>query len=289
MIQRTESELRTPNANKLETGDMTVDSPRSRRSRTLKRARRQEKRRRLKMESLECRRLLAVGGGGAAAPQLDSEFFDFSQPRNIGTVPAFQVFEQESSGTRGVNDTVGSAQFVPLGTRPQDEHTVDINGSMGISFGSQNNVQTDLDTYAFDLRAGDILDLSIQGAGANLTVFNPQGRIWFGTSINTAFDAVTNDSTYPDGSPLMTTGNAVAAQVIPEDGRYYVTVAPSFTSLNYTLGLRAYRPVLESAPIGSQQIVYLDFDGGVYASSDFPIDDDDDDEPNLGIVQIESL
>lgn len=256
---------------------MTVDSPRSRRSRTRKRVRRNEKRRRLKMESLECRRLLAVGGGAIPAT-LDSEFFNFATPRNIGAVQAFQAFEQEASSAFGVNDTVGSAQFVPLGTRPEDESTIDILGSMGVTFGSQNNVQTDIDMYAFDLRAGDILDLAVQGAGANLTVFDPRGRIWFATGTNTALGS------YPDGSPLMTTGNAVAAQVVPEDGRYYAALAPTFTSLNYTLGLRAYRPVLESAPIGAQQIIYLDFDGGVYATSDFP-----GSTLGLGIVQIESL
>lgn len=265
MIQRMKSESRTLNASTKEMGDMTGDSSRPRRRKSKKgRSAGRQQRRQLLMEGLESRQLLAVMGGTTPAPSVDPALFDFSVPRNIGTVPAFQINEAETASQSGLNDSVLSAQFIPLGTQPGNEDTIDVNGSMSLTIGSQGNISTDIDYYAFDLKAGDILDLAIQGAGGNLTVFYETGRIWFGTDINTAIGA------YPDGSPLMNAGNAVGAQVVPEDGRYYVAVAPTFTNGNYTLGLRAYRPVLERAPIGASQILYLDFDGGIYPTSDFP-------------------
>ncbi|MEO1528269.1 MAG: Ig-like domain-containing protein [Planctomycetota bacterium] len=241
MIQRTDSESRNrQNASQRE-------GARRRRSRS--------QRRRLLMEGLEARQLLA-----SDLPDLPADFLQLSEPRNIGSVPAFVVNEVET--TPGTNDFLGGAQLVPLGTGAGDEDTIDVNGSMGLTVNNAGVITTDIDTYAFDLRAGDILDLAITGAGSNLTVFHPNGRLWFGTDLNTSVG-------YPSGSPLQTLGNAAAAQVVPEDGRYFVQLAPSLGSANYTLGLRAYRPVLETAPIGSGQVIFLDFDGGIFPTSDF--------------------
>ena len=209
------------------------------------------------MEGLESRQLLA-----SDLPDLPADFVPNSAPRNIGTVPAFVVNEVEVGAT-ATNDAFQNAQFVPLGTGANQEDTVDVNGSMGITVGATGGITTDIDSYSFDLRAGDILDLAVVGAGANFTVLYPDGRVWFGTDTNTGVLG------YPSGSPLQTVGNATAAQVTPEDGRYTVQLLPSFGSNNYTLGLRAYRPLIESAPIGSSQVLFLDFDGGIFSTFDF--------------------
>ena len=116
----------------------------------------------------------------------------------------------------------------------------------------------------FDMRAGDILDIALNGAAGNISVYYGEGTsrpsgFWFGTDTNQASDT--------KGSPLQNVGTAVIAQTIPETGRYYIALAPSNGSANYTMGLRAYRPVLERAPIGTKQILYVDFDGGFYPSS----------------------
>ena len=113
----------------------------------------------------------------------------------------------------------------------------------------------DIDTFAFDLRGGDILDIAAQGAAGQYSVYNPDGSFWYGVDDNQAVF-------YPIDSPLQTEGNSVFAQVVPEDGRYYVQISPVTTSSSYTLGLRVYRPSIESTPIGTQQILYVDFDGG---------------------------
>lgn len=277
MIQRTESEFRNSNASNKEKGDMTVDSSRRRRKSKRSRNGRRLQGRRLLMEGLESRKLLAAGGGtGGGGTTVDPALFAPTQPRNIGTVPAFVVNEAETAAQTGVNDSRFTAQFIPLGTGAGEEDTIDINGSLPVSISGQGNVTADVDTYAFNLRAGDILDVSVVGAGANLTVlygpsangttYNPRatnGAFWFGTDSNQGLF-------HPDNSPLMTIGNAVAAQVVPHTGTYYLVVAPSNTAVNYTAGLRVYRPVAESLPIGAQQTIYLDFEGGFYPTTLFP-------------------
>ena len=122
------------------------------------------------------------------------------------------------------------------------------------------SVTVDLDTFAFDLRAGDVLDIATQGTAGTIDVFYADGTQWFATDINQGV-------VYPPDSPLQTIGNAVASQVVPEDGRYYLTVTPIDTTSTYTVGLRAYRPVVEDLPIGAQQVIFLDFDGAILPNS----------------------
>ena len=257
---------------------MPVASSHHAKRRTSKASRRKaERRRRLVMEGLEGRRLLAaIPSAGSTNAPIDTDLFAPVEPRNIGTVQAFQVNDIEVGAQTGLNDSRFSAQFIPLGTGPGEEDTIDIQGTMAISNSSQGNLNSDVDAYAFNLRAGDILDVAVQGAGANLTVLygpaaagaNPDpvsrpGTLWFGADSNQGFF-------HPDNSPLQTVGAAVAAQVVPHDGTYYLYLTPTTTSQNYTAGLRVYRPVAESLPIGSMQTIYLDFEGGVYPTTVFP-------------------
>ncbi|QEF99503.1 Dockerin type I repeat protein [Stieleria maiorica] len=295
MIQRTESEFLNPHASNNETSDMNVDSSRKQKKARRSRRGQRQQRRRLLMEGLESRQLLAaVPSAGSDNALVDTDLFLPTNPRNIGTVPAFIVNEAESASQTGLNDSRFTAQPIPLGTGAGQEDTIDINGSMPVSTSSQGNVFADIDTYALNLREGDILDVAVIGAGANLTVqygapatgvvAHPNSRvgsIWFATDTNTA----ATPGIYPDVSPLMTQGNAVAAQVVPHTGTYYLTVAPSSTSVNYTVGLRAYRPVAESLPIGAQQTIYLDFEGGLYSATQFPSSANF----GLGIIRFSSL
>ena len=247
-----------------------TESESNRRSKHLGRSRTKlsRRKRRLVMEGLENRQLLAASV--FPLPAVDPDLFLPQLPRNIGDVQAVTVTEGETAAQGGVNDTLGTATFLNLGTGPNQLDTIDVTGTMEVTFSPPGTFITDIDTFAFDLRAGDILDLSVIGAGANLTVFYEDGGIWWGTDTNTAVDPASGLYSYSYGSPLMTVGNAVGAQVVPEDGRYYVNLAPSASTVNYTLGLRVYRPILEQTPIGAQQILYLDFDGGTYPTGDFP-------------------
>ncbi|MEO1618717.1 MAG: GEVED domain-containing protein, partial [Planctomycetota bacterium] len=240
----------------LETAETTR---RSRKQKASRRQRLSQRGRRLKMESLEERRLLAVAGGlGFDPPPFDASFLEGSAPRNVG-VPSF-IYNELETGS-GSNDSPNTAEFLPLGTGAGQEDTIDVNGQMTFSPGP-SQVSTDIDYYAVDLRAGDILDISVSGSGASFAVRYESGGLWFGTRTNTAL-------LYPTGSPLQDAGVAVAAQVVPEDGRYFILTAPTTTSVTYTMGLRVYRPIIEQAPLGSQQKVFLDFDGHLYATNDF--------------------
>ena len=134
---------------------------------------------------------------------------------------------------------------------------------------------------------GDILDIATQGAASEFSVHygqlenptgnnidptsNPSfGQLWFGVNDGDPVNPVPDQAIfYPSDSPLQIVGNTAFAQVIPETGRYYITVAPLAAGGSYTLGLRTYRPVVESLPIGTQQIVFVDFDGGIYPRTVF--------------------
>lgn len=209
------------------------------------------------MEGLEKRELLA-----AEVFLPDVSIPIFSGPRNVGTVQANTVFESETIAESGQNDSIQRADFINLGTGPGQLNTIDLSGSMPFTVFPNDPTRTsvDLDTFAFDLRGGDILDIATLGSAGTIDVFYSNGARWFGTdTVQSGF--------YPPDSPLQTLGNSVIAQVVPEDGRYFLTVSPIDTTANYTLGLRAYRPVVEDLPVSAQQVIFLDFDGGLLPNS----------------------
>ena len=249
------------------------------------------------MEGLEDRQLLNAASGVPDVPNEPLNTFD--GPRNVGTVTAFSYNEQESSGEIGENDTIFTAELLPLGTGSGQEDTIDVRGAMPIDpFGNLPgnnppvNFISDLDVYAFDLRAGDILDIAAFGAVGSIDVSYANGNIWFATDTLLATDATDptlplgNAIFYPNDSPLQTLGDVGFAQVVPEDGRYYLTLSPGSLGEDYTVGLRVYRPVAEQLPIGSQQIVFLDFDGAVYPRNVFT---DLTGVPQTGIVRVPSF
>ena len=211
--------------------------------------------RRMMMEGLEDRRLLAV------------DLPTFTGPREVGTVQAFAYQEQETSVQTGLNDAIATAELVPLGTGPGQEDTIDLTGNMQFTAGGGQfpRFTADIDVFAFDLQGGDIFDISTSGAAGPFTVFNPDGTVWFGvdTNLNVGFNP------YPNDSPLQLEGNTAMAQVVPETGRYFLSLAPIDTSSAYTVGLRVYRPIIESAPIGTRQILFVDFDGGIFPATTF--------------------
>ncbi len=246
------------------------------------------KRRRMMMESLEQRQLLAA------------EVFDlpsvtlpvYEQSRDIGTVEAFAYSESEPLTNTGGNDTFQTADYVPLGTAAGKQATIDITGTLPFTTTRPPIVlpdgtiipqtfSADLDYFSFDLRAGDILDIATLSAAGSYTVFHPDGTIWYGIDDNQSATGF-----FPTNSPLQTLGNAVYAQVVPEDGRYTIMVAPNNVQTNYTVGLRVYRPSVESLPIGAQQYVFLDFDGAVVPNTIF---DDGTGVPQTGTIRVPTL
>jgi len=230
--------------------------------------------RRLTLEGLEARQLLAGGLGTGGS---DVGLRTFTQARNVGSVPAFQAREAETLGSVGTNDTKLTAEFLPLGTGAGDESTIDLTGSLSLVDVNQR-IPEDVDWFSFDLDAGDILDISVVGGVGEFDVFfesalpYQRGDFWFAGNVNFAGGGPVT-TPYPFNSPLQTVGTSLGAQVVPESGRYFLRMAPNGFSGNYTVGLRTYRPVLESEPIGTQQKLFLDFDGAIYSRSELtPVD-----------------
>lgn len=224
-------------------------------------------RRRLLMEGLETRYLMAGAGSGGTSPITGVGLTDDVQPRNVGAigVTAFRATESELSTGRGINDTFQTAQFLPLGTGAGQQHTVDVTGFLALQqtgSGLTGTLPEDIDFYSFDLRAGDILDITGLGSIGSFDVFYANGQRWFAADDNQAFF-------YPANSPLMTVGNVTGAQIVPETGRYFLRLASNGLGTSYTAGLRVYRPNLEQAPLGTKQKIFLQFEGDTLPSSVF--------------------
>ena len=215
----------------------------------------QKKQRRLNMEGLEERRLLAVMQDLPTAPAPDN-LTEYTFARNIGAVQAFTYTESESFVETGSNDSIYNADKVPVGTGFGEQDTVDIFGFLPTAAGqTQTGLTADLDTFELDLRGGDILDVAVTGVAGQFVVRDSFGQTVFGSVAPLALPQ----------APLQSVGNASGAWVVPRDGTYFLTVAPDAVALGgpYTIGLRAYRPLTEELEVGDAQIIYLDFDGDV--------------------------
>jgi hypothetical protein len=108
----------------------------------------------------------------------------------------------------------------------------------------------DVDVYAVNLRAGDVLSGSVAGGAPQLTVFDPASREVFGSRLDATF-------MYPRSSPLAGGGNAVVDHVAKTAGRHYVAVTGGVG--DYDVTLEVYR----SGPLTKQaiQTIFLDLDG----------------------------
>ena len=113
------------------------------------RAARANKKRRLKMEGLEARQLLAAN---IFLPDVDLDLYD--GPRNVGSVQALQLTEQEQITQSGQNDVIANAELIPLGNGPGQSDTIDLRGSMQYSLYTSDfaGINVDIDTFAFDLK-----------------------------------------------------------------------------------------------------------------------------------------
>ncbi len=224
-----------------------------------KRAKALSKRRRLNMEGLEERRLLAVLTDLPTAPAPDLTEYTFN--RNVGSVQSYTFTESESFLDMGLNDSIANADAVPIGTGFGQQDTVDVFGTLPVrTEQTQSGFAADLDTFAMTLRGGDILDVAVLGAANQFIIRDSSGQAIFGSSATTF-----SDPPFGDHAPRQTLGNATGTTVIPRDGTYHLTVAPDVLSVvnTYQVGLRAYRPVTEELAVGDTQIIYLDFDGDV--------------------------
>ena len=120
-------------------------------------------------------------------------------------------------------------------------------GAYAVSFALN---ASDVDFYAVNLRAGDVLSGSAADAAERLTIYDPDVREVFGSSQDAS-------GIYPILSPLAGGGNAVVDHVATKAGTYYLAVegVPG----DYDVTLEVYRPGPQTRT--ATQKIFLDFDG----------------------------
>ncbi|HUG68333.1 MAG TPA: Ig-like domain-containing protein [Pirellulaceae bacterium] len=200
----------------------------------------------VRLEKLEDRNLLAG----------DVDFFQPLAAEGEGSM--MLLLHREGSAP---NDGIAVAERVPLGIGVNQSTRVDVNGFF-------SNLG-DIDVYRAELRGGDILQLNLFGAGQTITVYDATGR----ELITSDSDANATAQTIETGEVnLPRGGNASLGRVLSTDGTYYVQVTGADATVlggAYTLQMRVERPTLENAPVGTRQILFIDFNGAVVATDTF--------------------
>lgn len=244
-------------------------------------AKRRQAKRAMRVEQLEDRRLMTVAPiNGMYYPPigLHTAWLSPNVPREVyAQRSAVQYGSGVSGGGVGTgngesgtsfstveaepNNTPAQAQLLPLGTTPGRHQTVTVTGRLPLTNGIR-----DVDYFAFDAIAGDIITVKLT---------SPATPTPFDVSIVTANDSpiigARNNQLggiSPPTSPLSDLVSPVAfAKVIPTSGRYFVRVSDG--TQQYSLRLEARRPSIEAEPIGTRQIVYVDFDGATINQGTF--------------------
>ena len=182
--------------------------------------------------------VLTANFGGAVSSSSSSAGGELNAPFNTNEVEP--------------NNIRATANLLPLGNGASQNSAVNVTGQMQTLF--------DEDFFAFDLKKGDIFDSRITTSPTSpvptAILYNSIGtELLFtrGLFLPTVAGAVITKS------PRFNTGSTTLTYIIDTDGRYYFRVGDALGS--YSLNLRTYRPTLEQEPIGTQQIVFLDFDG----------------------------
>ncbi len=218
-------------------------------------ARKRSAQRKIQLEVLEKRELLAADLGIPLS---------FSLGQDVGALYGSSL-GGEGEGANPIvtteiepNNLPRTAQPINVGTGATQSRVATVNGQLTVL----NNLIMDEDYYAVQLRAGDIFQAAVVSIGAppSVIVMDANQNELMGT--NSPFSA----QYVPRNSPLYhATANAVVSLIIPETGTYYVRVGDA--SGAYSLQMKAMRNSIESEPIGTKQIVYLDFNGAVINGS----------------------
>ena len=110
------------------------------------------------------------------------------------------------------------------------------------------------DTFRLPLEAGDVLGVGLGGNVDRISLFDSAGQLLLEASQKVS-------SIYPDNSPLKSIpgNNALLGWVIDTTDDYFVRIDQG--AGNYEANFRVFRPPLEAAPDGDEQILFLDFDG----------------------------
>jgi len=154
--------------------------------------------------------------------------------------------------------TDGDYYVIVLGFFSIPQDPFDPASGTGAQSEGDYTLKLDLDTgetdfYSFDLKAGDVLGATVNGAGSELRLFDPSGRQLMGSQQDATF-------IYPGNSPLPGGGRATLDHVARSDGRYALMVTGGGTGA-YNVTVEALRPE-EHQEKNQVQTLFVDFDGG---------------------------
>jgi hypothetical protein len=157
------------------------------------------------------------------------------------------------------NETQATAPLLALGTRAPDFSHLVVTGSIRV--GNVPAAQQDVDFFAVDLEAGDVIGANLLGAAAEVALLDPSAVLRVRSVEDQLAMALPAQSPLPRGG-----GGRAFAYVVERAGRYAVRIRnlPSDAAnqlVNYQLELAVFRPKLESAAPGEKQILFVDFDG----------------------------
>ena len=155
------------------------------------------------------------------------------------------------------NDTLAQAMAVPLGLEASESAAILVNGELGDA--------DDTDKFRVELDAGDVISVRMSGGAERVALRDSRGFIL----MSSVYDA---GQPAPENSPVSSAGRAALSSIVSTPGTYYVDVFDG--EGDYFLDLQVLRPELESQPLGSHQILYLDFDGASVDTSEFVSDGD---------------
>ncbi len=168
-----------------------------------------------------------------------------------------QTFDPLILADAETNDTITTATALPLGFETLESEAIRIESDLS---GTDS-----CDCFRLELDAGDVFSARISGDAERVTLLDGRGV----NLIRSAYDAGWN---YPAESPLVGDGGASVSWVVATAGVYYVRVSEG--TGEYQLDLQVFRPTLESEPVGTCQILFLDFDGASVDTSEFREDGD---------------
>jgi large repetitive protein len=221
------------------------------------------------MLSADWNPLIAAGTGRFASPSARTNTIQMIQAFADGQgMPGVAGGGPEGSASTSVlsvpevepNNARLQAQHLPLGFQTNQFTGVNVNGT---------NTNTDVDWFSFDLRGGDILDISV-----NRTLNGPPPlmTLYDNSGVELASTLGSFPPIFPAASPLTGSETAPSAAasihyIMPTEGRYFFRL--SDVGSTYSAALRVYRPVLESQAANTQQILWLDFDGEIISRNTF--------------------
>jgi hypothetical protein len=149
------------------------------------------------------------------------------------------------------------------------------------------NALGDHDWYRIELKKGDVVGAIVAGApdlDSNVRLVDSAGRLVVGNDD----DTLPATGLIPDESPLpVGHGSSLDAgiyYVINKPGAYYLDVSATedVSVGTYDIDLVVVRPGMESAPRGTRQTIFLDFNGSTLDMADYL-------QPEFGVVTFAPL